>query len=94
MKFYFFLKQILPDELENHPMYKGFTDFCNTFNLTRGKNEDDEDENVIGEFKVCFFFLILMLRTNEGSKGKPEMFWLFCENGKTKFKDLHLILCT
>ena len=44
--------QILPASLEKVPEYQDFTDFCHTLQLTRGKNDDDEDENVIGEFKV------------------------------------------
>lgn len=40
-------------ELEDVPDFKGLTDFCNTFKLLRGKNENgDDDPTVVGEFKV------------------------------------------
>ncbi|XP_018616672.1 myoferlin isoform X2 [Scleropages formosus] len=42
-------------ELENMPEFQGLTDFCNTFKLQRGKNEDDDDDPaVVGEFKGSF----------------------------------------
>ncbi|XP_012731581.3 myoferlin isoform X3 [Fundulus heteroclitus] len=42
-------------ELEDVPEFKGLTDFCNTFKLQRGKNENgDEDPTVVGEFKGAF----------------------------------------
>ncbi|KAM7381891.1 hypothetical protein PAMA_012647 [Pampus argenteus] len=42
-------------ELEEVPEFKGLTDFCNTFKLQRGKNENgDEDPSVVGEFKGSF----------------------------------------
>ncbi|GFO37985.1 Fer-1-related [Plakobranchus ocellatus] len=46
--------QILPSSLEKVPEFSNFDDFCATLQLTRGKNDDDEDENVIGEFKGSF----------------------------------------
>lgn len=40
-------------ELEEVPQFQGLTDFCSTFKLQRGKNEDEEDDpSVVGEFKV------------------------------------------
>lgn len=30
----------------------GFSDFCSTFELQRGKDEEDEESSVVGEFKV------------------------------------------
>lgn len=40
-------------ELEAVPEFKGLTDFCDTFRLQRGKNENgDDDPTVVGEFKV------------------------------------------
>lgn len=45
--------QVYPTELEKVPEFKGFSDFCHTFNLVRGKNIEDEESNQIGEFKVC-----------------------------------------
>ncbi|KAG8009074.1 Myoferlin, partial [Nibea albiflora] len=42
-------------ELEDVPEFKGLTDFCSTFKLQRGKNEDgDEDPTVVGELKGSF----------------------------------------
>lgn len=45
--------QVYDSELENLPEFHGLTDFCNTFKLQRGKNENgDDDPTVVGEFKV------------------------------------------
>ncbi|XP_036428178.1 myoferlin isoform X2 [Colossoma macropomum] len=42
-------------ELEDVVEYKGLTDFCNTFKLYRGQNENgDDDPTVVGEFKGAF----------------------------------------
>ncbi|XP_035001217.1 myoferlin isoform X2 [Hippoglossus stenolepis] len=42
-------------ELEEVPEFKGLTDFCSTFKLQRGKNEDgDDDPTVVGELKGSF----------------------------------------
>ncbi|XP_028288019.1 myoferlin-like isoform X2 [Parambassis ranga] len=42
-------------ELEDVPDFKGLTDFCSTFKLQRGKNENgDDDPTVVGEFKGSF----------------------------------------
>ena len=40
-------------ELERVSAYNGFNDFCSTFELKRGANDDDEEEGyTAGEFKV------------------------------------------
>lgn len=45
--------QVYDCELENVPEFKGLTDFCSTFKLQRGKNENgDDDPTVVGELKV------------------------------------------
>ncbi len=44
--------QIFDKELENENKYENFTDFCETFNLKRGKTSTDEENETIGEFKV------------------------------------------
>uniref|UniRef100_A0A4W6DL90 Myoferlin n=1 Tax=Lates calcarifer TaxID=8187 RepID=A0A4W6DL90_LATCA len=42
-------------ELEEVPEFKGLTDFCSTFKLQRGKDENgDKDPTVVGEFKGSF----------------------------------------
>ncbi|MFT7807213.1 myoferlin isoform X3 [Arapaima gigas] len=42
-------------ELEDVPEFQGLTDFCNTFKLQRGKNDEgDDDPAVVGEFKGSF----------------------------------------
>lgn len=42
-------------ELEEVEDFQGLTDFCSTFKLQRGKNDDDEDDpTLVGEFKVRF----------------------------------------
>uniref|UniRef100_A0A8D3DDI5 C2 domain-containing protein n=1 Tax=Scophthalmus maximus TaxID=52904 RepID=A0A8D3DDI5_SCOMX len=50
-----FIKVVYDEELEDVPQFKGLTDFCNTFKLLRGKNENgDDDPSVVGEFKGSF----------------------------------------
>lgn len=45
--------QVYDRELEAVQEFKGLTDFCDTFKLERGKNENgDDDPTVVGEFKV------------------------------------------
>jgi hypothetical protein len=48
------LSQVYDTELEKAENFDGFQDFCHTFALSRGKEEDDDDEagNICGEFKV------------------------------------------
>ncbi|KAK6186023.1 hypothetical protein SNE40_008141 [Patella caerulea] len=46
--------KIYKTDLEKDEVFKNFTDFCNTFSLCRGKDEDEEDSNVVGEFKGTF----------------------------------------
>lgn len=48
--------QIYSCELEKVEDFNGLTDFANTYSLLRGKsNQDDEDGNIAGEFKVIKF---------------------------------------
>lgn len=45
--------KVFNSDLEEVPQFQGLTDFCTTFKLKRGKNEDEEDDpTVVGEFKV------------------------------------------
>lgn len=48
-----YCSQVFNCELEEVEEFQGLTDFCSTFKLQRGKNEDEEeDPSVVGEFKV------------------------------------------
>lgn len=44
--------QIYDTELEKTEVFGDFLDFCETFDLERGKDDDDEESNLIGQFKV------------------------------------------
>lgn len=47
------LSQVFDQELEKNEGFEGFSDFCQTFKLYRGKTRDEgEDPSVVGEFKV------------------------------------------
>uniref|UniRef100_A0AAR2KUJ2 C2 domain-containing protein n=1 Tax=Pygocentrus nattereri TaxID=42514 RepID=A0AAR2KUJ2_PYGNA len=49
------LKVVFNRELEDVAEYKELTDFCKTFKLYRGQNENgDDDPTVVGEFKGAF----------------------------------------
>uniref|UniRef100_A0A3B5BDX5 Myoferlin-like n=1 Tax=Stegastes partitus TaxID=144197 RepID=A0A3B5BDX5_9TELE len=60
-------------ELEGVPEFKGLTDFCNTFKLQRGKNENgDDDPTVVGEFKGSF--KVYPLPDDPGVAAPPRQF--------------------
>ena len=44
--------QIYRHPLEEDKSFGGFNDFVQNFSLERGKQDDEEDDNVVGEFKV------------------------------------------
>ncbi|XP_056005342.1 myoferlin-like isoform X18 [Ostrea edulis] len=46
--------EIYETPLEDVEFTKGFTDFCSTFELQRGKDEEDEESSTVGEFKGGF----------------------------------------
>jgi len=46
--------QIFDRPLEKVEPFSGFVDFCSTFQLTRGKNIEEDEEDIVGEFKVNF----------------------------------------
>lgn len=46
--------QIYRKELEEVKEFGGFGDFVKSFALERGKEDDEEDDNVVGEFKGLF----------------------------------------
>lgn len=53
------LPQVFNKELEKIESFGGFSDFCQTFKLYRGKTRDEgEDPSVVGEFKVKLSFLL------------------------------------
>jgi hypothetical protein len=46
--------QVFTKELEKIGEYNDFSDFCCTFKLNRGKNIEEEECNIVGEFKGSF----------------------------------------
>lgn len=48
------LLQVYGAELEKVEVFNGFQDFVETFNIHRGKvkSKSDEEDTVVGEFKV------------------------------------------
>ncbi|XP_029655595.1 myoferlin-like [Octopus sinensis] len=48
----FHVWQIYNQQLENSENYDKFRDFCDSFQLTRGKTNEDEESTDVGEFKV------------------------------------------
>lgn len=46
--------KVFTNELEKSENYKAFDDFCHCFDLSRGKDEEDEEGNVVGQFKGSF----------------------------------------
>lgn len=67
-------------ELEDVPDFKGLTDFCSTFRLQRGKNENgDEDPTVVGEFKGSF--KVYPLSDDPGVAPPPRQFRELPESG-------------
>lgn len=48
----FCLFKIYDTELEKAEGHGDFADFCHSFNFSRGKDEEDEESNIVGELKV------------------------------------------
>lgn len=46
--------KIYTHPLEFEEFYENFTDFCQTFELSRGKTKFDEENEIVGEFKGLF----------------------------------------
>ena len=44
--------QIYKNDLEKVESHNDFADFCHTFELSRGKTSEEEESNIVGEFKV------------------------------------------
>ncbi|XP_040032655.2 myoferlin isoform X1 [Gasterosteus aculeatus] len=67
-------------ELEDVPEFKGLTDFCSTFKLQRGKNENgDDDPSVVGELKGSF--KVYPLPDDPGVAPPPRQFRELPESG-------------
>lgn len=63
--------QVYDSELENITEFEGLTDFCCTFKLQRGKNENgDDDPTVVGELKVIVWCLVCKLPLTFINDGK------------------------
>uniref|UniRef100_A0A4W5MWI9 Myoferlin n=1 Tax=Hucho hucho TaxID=62062 RepID=A0A4W5MWI9_9TELE len=72
--------KVYDTELENIPEFKQLTDFCCTFKLQRGKNEDEEDDpSVVGEFKGSF--KVYPLSDDPGVAPPPRQFRELPESG-------------
>ncbi|XP_070708516.1 myoferlin-like [Pempheris klunzingeri] len=70
-------------ELEDVPEFKGLTDFCNTFKLLRGKNENgDNDPTVVGELKGSF--KVYPLPDDPGVSPPPRQFRELPDSGPQK----------
>ncbi|CAF0722705.1 unnamed protein product [Brachionus calyciflorus] len=46
--------KIYHHEIENETCFENFTDFCETFELYRGKTNSEEEHEIVGEFKGMF----------------------------------------
>ncbi|XP_031595497.1 myoferlin-like isoform X2 [Oreochromis aureus] len=67
-------------ELEDVPEFKGLTDFCDTFKLQRGKNDNgDDDPTVVGEFKGSF--KVYPLPDDPGVAPPPRQFTELPDSG-------------
>ncbi|CAB1338056.1 unnamed protein product [Coregonus sp. 'balchen'] len=73
--------KVYDNELEDIPEFKQLTDFCSTFKLQRGKNEDgdDDDPSVVGEFKGSF--KVYPLSDDPGVALPPRQFRELPESG-------------
>lgn len=55
------LLQIYEAALESQAEFNGFVDFCDTFHILAGDGmDDDEGQEVIGEFKVRLNIILLL----------------------------------
>jgi hypothetical protein len=44
--------KIFNEELEKQEQFEYLTDFCETFPLIRGKSTNEEENEIVGEYKV------------------------------------------
>ncbi|XP_065805381.1 myoferlin isoform X2 [Labrus bergylta] len=79
-------------ELEDVPEFKGLTDFCSTFKLQRGKNENgDEDPTMVGEFKGSF--KVYPLPDDPGVAPPPRQFRELPDSGPQECLVRIYIIC-
>ncbi|XP_056626816.1 myoferlin isoform X1 [Triplophysa dalaica] len=72
--------EVYDTELENVMQFMGLSDFCKTFKLNRGKCDvDDEDPEVVGEFKGSF--KIYLLPNDPGVTPPPQQFTELPDSG-------------
>uniref|UniRef100_H3D0Y8 Dysferlin, limb girdle muscular dystrophy 2B (autosomal recessive) n=1 Tax=Tetraodon nigroviridis TaxID=99883 RepID=H3D0Y8_TETNG len=72
--------KVFDQELEKIKDFEGFTDFCQTFKLYRGKTRDEgEDPSVVGEFKGMF--KIYPLPDDPSTPAPPRQFRKLPPNG-------------
>ncbi|XP_056883020.1 dysferlin isoform X2 [Takifugu flavidus] len=72
--------KVFDQELEKIEGFKGFSDFCQTFKLYRGKTRDEgEDPSVVGEFKGMF--KIYPLPEDPSTPAPPRQFRKLPPNG-------------
>lgn len=48
--------KIFNEELEKQEQFEYLTDFCETFPLIRGKSTNEEENEIVGEYKVKINF--------------------------------------
>ncbi|KAK3589425.1 hypothetical protein CHS0354_020754 [Potamilus streckersoni] len=61
---------VYDNELEKCEKFGDFTDFCETFEIVRGKDEEEEESNTVGEFKGLFKVYPLPQDPNEATPSK------------------------
>ncbi|XP_071782869.2 myoferlin-like isoform X2 [Centroberyx gerrardi] len=72
--------KVYDTELEDIPEFQGLIDFCSTFKLQRGKNENgDDDPTVVGELKGSF--KVYPLPDDPGVTPPPRQFRELPESG-------------
>ncbi|XP_062582135.1 myoferlin-like [Saccostrea cucullata] len=62
--------EVYQTALEDVDFTKGFTDLCSTFELQRGKDDDEDESSIVGEFKGGFRVYPLPSDPNEEMPSK------------------------
>lgn len=103
---WYILIQVYESALEDQPEYNGFVDFCDTFPIMAGDgNDDDEGQEVIGEFKVryisCCVAMMLIQLTGLKLLKYADKFVFFCREDlkstnclRILMKSCHLVIWT